>query len=212
MGFRPARRSCLLAVGLASLVVVVACSSGMDVPREAGVVAVSLAEPPPAERWTPTADPATGISFLLPGRAEVDTRSANAAGTTPNRTEYTVEVRGGLTVSAGVMAAPGADYSTEGLDDGATQIVTGLRAAGSSDAILTDRRYLTVGVHPALDFRVSFTATNGTRSIWLTRSIGDGTRVVQLQTIAFADPKDEPSLTSVAERYHRILVDSVSLP
>lgn len=68
-----------------------------------------------------------------------------------------------------------------------------------------------VGGHPALDYRLSFTARNGEKTIWFARVIGAGTRGIHLQGIGSSAPGAEVSVTPVIERYHRLLVDAVRL-
>jgi hypothetical protein len=64
------------------------------------------------------------------------------------------------------MNAPGADYSAAGLEDIADQLVAQLDTAGADGVEALERTPTTVAGHPALDFRLSFTATDGKRSIW----------------------------------------------
>jgi hypothetical protein len=173
---------------------------------------VAVPEPPPAQEWPTTTDPGTGVTFRLPGEAKVETRAGNADGTTPDITSYQYEVAEDFGVTVSFAEAAAADYSAAGLAEVADMIVQQFTAQGATDAEVTDRHPSTIAGRPALDYRVSFTAKTGTKSIWLSRAIGDGTRVVQLQTIAFVDPADVAALTPLVERYHQTLVESVTLP
>ncbi|TDV52099.1 hypothetical protein [Actinophytocola oryzae] len=201
------RRLLIVAVGLLSLVVV-ACGPDTEAATPSST---AVPEPPPADRWQTTTDPATGISFALPGKAKVATRDGNAEGTTPDIRSYQVEVAPDLGIAVNFGEAAAADYSAAGLADVADSIVSQFAAQGATDTVVTDREETTVGDHPALDFRVSSTSKSGQKSIWLVRAIGDGTRVVQLQSIAFADSDDASSVTPVVERYHRVLLESLKL-
>lgn len=170
-----------------------------------------IPEPAPVEEWTPTTDRDTGVSFALPGVAHRQTRPG-VDGVSAETVLYGAEVGEKFTMSVSFTSAPGAEYSAAGLQDVADQLVAQLQAAGSEDAQVLDRTATTVGGHPVLDFRMSFTSRDGDRSIWFVRYVGNGSSAVQLQSIAFVDPADEAAATDVVERYHGQLVGTLTMP
>ncbi|MGB3437109.1 MAG: hypothetical protein WBA97_00025 [Actinophytocola sp.] len=169
-----------------------------------------IPEPAPVDEWTPTTDGDTGVSFALPGVTNRQTRPG-VDGVSAATTLYGAEVTDELNMSVSFTSAPGAEYSAAGLQDVAAQLVAQLQAAGSEDAEALDRTATTVGGHPVLDFRMSFTSRDGRRSIWFVRFVGNGSSAVQLQSIAFVDPATEAAATGVVGRYHQQLIGTLTM-
>lgn len=172
--------------------------------------ASGIPEPSTFDPWKVTTDPDTGVSFALPGTAKEQTRPGNA--TTAAVRQYHVEVHEGFGMAVSFSESADADYSAAGLDRLADMVVGQLTSAGSDDVELTDRAATVVAGRPVLDYRLSFTAGTGDRNIWFVRVIGDGTRAIQLQSIAFVAPGDEAPALALVQKYHQQLVDSVRLP
>lgn len=170
-----------------------------------------IPEPSPVDEWIVTTDSDTGVSFALPGEPKRQERPG-VDGVSAGGTVYQVEVDGGFGLAVSFSSAPGAEYSAAGLADIADQFVDQFQAVGAKDIQVVDRVPSKVDGHPALDFRVSFTAGNGGRSVWFVRYIGNGSEAVQLQSIAFAEPADEAAVTEELRPYHQQLIDSLSMP
>jgi hypothetical protein len=218
------RRRLVGALASSCLTIVAGCGTDADSPSTSTVnssvsssttqvttTSAGIPDPPAPDEWVATTDPATGVSFSLPGQPVVESRPANAEGTSAAATMYRVEVVPDFGLSVSFAEAPAADYSAEGLDSVADSIVAGLKSAGATDVDIKGRQHSTVAGHPALDFQLAFTAKNGTSNIWFARFIGNGTRAIQLQSIAFVQPDDTESV-KVIEKYHQQLIATVRIP
>jgi hypothetical protein len=166
--------------------------------------------PTPADEWPVTTDPDTGVSFALPGTTQRETRQGSA--TTPNIRLYKAQVNDAFGMSVGLTEAAWGDYSAEGIDQLPDTLAQQFQAAGADDVAVTDRATAEVAGRPALDFRMSFTAKNGKRTVFLVRAIGDRTRMIQLQSILIVQPADEDAGTDTAVQYHQQLVGTLRLP
>ena len=177
----------------------------------AALASSGIPAPPPIDEWTVTTDSDTGVSFALPGEPKRQERPG-VDGVTAAGTVYQVELDGGFGLAVSFSSAPGAEYSAAGLADIADQFVDQFHAAGAKDVQVVDRVPSEVDGHPALDFRVSFTAGTGGRSVWFVRYVGNGSEAVQLQSIAFAEPAEEAAVTEALRPYHQQLIGSLSMP
>lgn len=213
----------VLAVVLSAVVVTAGCGAQdaatdvADTPPSppsstvAAPTAGGIPEPPPIDEWIFTTDSDTGVSFALPGEPKRQERPG-IDGVKAGGTMYQVEVTKGFGLAVSFSNAPGSEYSAAGLADIADQFADQFQAAGAADVQVLDRAPSEVGGHPALDFRVSFTATNGSRNVWFLRYIGHGSEAVQLQSVAFAEPTEEAAVTETVRRYHQQLIGSLTMP
>lgn len=173
-------------------------ASGTTAPTTPSVIA-------PGE-WVAGSDPASGISFSLPGTVKTETRPGND-GTPGAKRAYLCRLSADLTVS--VIVTDGA-LSAEDLDLMPDQLAEQMATAGATDAKVEERERTTVEGRPALDFRFSFTAKTGKRSFWLTRQIAGDRHVVLLQSIAFSASPDA-AFENLVRDYHRQLVAGLKL-
>lgn len=160
--------------------------------------------------WSTVTDVETGVRFDLPGVAAERTKPELAKDGTPlTERIYEVDLQT-FAVSGGIVA--GAAPIRFDLDAYAAGIVTAFKSQGAADAVILDKKALTVSSHPALDFRVSFTARNPAKdkAVWLIRAIDDSGTLLLLQTVGFA--ADPATLLPLAHILQARLVNSAVLP
>lgn len=167
--------------------------------------------PPSIDEWVTTTDSDSGVSFALPAEP---TRHERPGDDGASGTLYQAEVTENVNLAVTFSRVPGADYSAAGLADMADQFVDQFQSqeTGVDDLQVLDRRAREIYRHPVLDFRVSFTSTKGSRSVWFVRYVGNGSEAVQLQSLAFAEPAEEAEVTQALRLYHQQLVGSLYIP
>lgn len=214
-------------VGLVSLLLVSGCGGGSQVgsPVPAASTtssttsrvlppstsAAAVPDLPASDQWQAVLDPETGVGFLLPGEFETESRPGDDSSGQPAVRAFTTEVAEGFNLSVSFAESSAAVFSARGLDLMADGVVEQLTSAGSADAAITTRKRGTVAGHPVLDYQVSFTATTGKKSIWFTRIIGNESRAIMLQSIAFVEPGDVAAATGTVGKYHDELVAGCSI-
>jgi hypothetical protein len=171
-----------------------------------GSAAASGSSPPARGDWTAGADPASGVRFSLPGKATVQKRPGND-GTPDGRRIYLYQAPEDVAVSVAVVDGAVEEAYLDVLPD---ELVKQFHDAGAPDAKVGERQRATVEGRPALDFQLSFTATNGKRSFWLTREIAGERHLIVLQTIGFSATPDA-AFESTVRDYHRQLVAGLTL-
>jgi hypothetical protein len=156
--------------------------------------------------WTASEDPASGTQFLLPGKATVQKRPGND-GTPDGRRIYLYQAPEDIAVSVAVVDGAVEEAYLDVLPD---ELVKQFHDAGAPDAKVGERQRTMIEGRPALDFQLSFTATNGKRSFWLTREIAGERHLIVLQTIGFSATADAAFENTVRE-YHGQLVAGLTL-
>jgi hypothetical protein len=167
----------------------------------------------PAESaWVKKTDTATGISFDLPGVAKLQTQQLKVGDGTPFISrEYEVEIGGESGVALSVAMLKGTSTPIVwNPSQYAKGLVTQFKAQGAPDAAISEQHQSTIGGNLVLDFRLGFTATTGTKAVWLIRLIRDNHTLILAQTIGFAD--DPNTLLPVARKLHARLLSGIVVP